>query len=84
MIIHHRVQNYEAWRPVYDAHEPARAAAGLTNGGVYRSAEDPDDIVILFDMADRKKAEAFATSEDLKTAMQHSGVKGRPDMQFVE
>ena len=83
MIIHHRVQNYETWRPVYDAHEPARASAGLTNGRVYRSAEDPDDIVILFDMADRKKAEAFAASEDLKAAMQRSGVQGRPDMQFV-
>jgi hypothetical protein len=34
-------------------------------------------------MADRQKAEAFAASEDLKTAMQHSGVQGRPDVQFV-
>jgi len=83
MIIHHRVQNYEAWRPVYDAHEPARNAAGLTNGRVFRSAEDPDDLVILFDMADQKKAEAFAASEDLKIAMQRAGVQGRPDVQFA-
>ena len=83
MMIHHRVQNYQAWRPIYDAHEPARNSAGLTNGRVSRSADNPDDLVILFDMADRKKAEAFAESEDLKTAMQRSGVRGRPDVQFV-
>jgi hypothetical protein len=83
MIIHHRVQNYEAWRPVYDAHEPTRNAAGLSNGQVFRSAEDPDDLVILFDMADRQKAEAFVASEDLKVAMQRSGVQGKPDVQFT-
>jgi hypothetical protein len=83
MIIRHRVQNYEAWRPVYDAHETARNSAGLTNGRVFRSTDDPDDLVVLFDMADRKKAEAFAASEDLKTAMQRSGVQGRPDVQFI-
>ena len=83
MIIHHRVRNYETWRPVYDAHEPARDAAGLSNGQVFRSAKDPNDLVILFDMQDRNKAEAFAASEDLKFAMQQSGVEGEPDMQFT-
>jgi hypothetical protein len=83
MIIHHRVQNYETWRPVYDAHEPVRNAAGLSNGRVFRSAEDPDDLVILFDMADRQKAEAFVASENLKVAMQRSGVQGKPDTQFT-
>jgi len=84
MIIHHRVQDYEAWRPAYDAHEPARTSAGLSNGQVFRAAEDPNDLVILFDMADRRKAETFAASEDLKTAMQRAGVQGRPDVRFVE
>ena len=43
MIVRHSVHDYGAWRPVYDAHEAARTAAGLTNGRVYRSAEDPND-----------------------------------------
>jgi len=83
MIVRHRVRDYEAWRSVYDAHEPARNVAGLSNGRVFRSADDPDDLVILFDVADRQKAEAFAASEDLKTAMQKGGVEGRPNMQFI-
>src|SRR5207245_7692591 len=35
MVIHHKVRDYAAWRPAYDAHEPSRAGAGITNGRVY-------------------------------------------------
>ena len=84
MIVRHSVRDYGAWRPAYDAHEAARTAAGLTNGRVYRSAEDPNDILILFDMADRRRAEEFGRSDDLRTAMQNSGVVGQPEIQFAD
>jgi hypothetical protein len=84
MIVHHAVRDYAAWRPAYDAHEAARTAAGLTNGRVFRSAEDPNDILILFDMADRRKAEEFGRSEDLRSAMQNSGVIGQPKILFAD
>jgi hypothetical protein len=84
MIVHHSVRDYAAWRPAYDAHEAARRAAGLTNGSVFRSTEDPNDILILFDMADRRRAEEFGGSEDLKSAMQNSGVIGQPKILFAD
>jgi quinol monooxygenase YgiN len=84
MIIHHRVRDYTTWRPVFDAHEPIRIAAGLSNAGVFRSADDPDDLFLLFEFADRQKAEAFAASDELKTAMQRAGVEGTPEMHFTE
>ncbi len=70
MLIHHRVKDYDAWRPLYDAHENSRASAGITNGRVFRKAEDPNDLVILFDAADVAKARSWTTSEDLKSTMQ--------------
>ncbi len=84
MIVHHRVRDYTTWRPVFDAHEPVRTAAGLSNGRVYHSADNPNDLILLFDFADRQKAEEFATSDELKTAMQRAGVEGRPEMHFTE
>jgi hypothetical protein len=84
LIIRHPVRDYAAWRPVYDAHEAARTAAGLTNGCVFRSTEDPNDILILFDMADRRRAEEFGRSDDLRTAMQNSGVVGPPEIRFAD
>ena len=84
LMIHHRVRNYEAWRPAYDAHEPMRNSADLTSGRVFRATDDPNDLVILFDMADRQKAQDFVASDDLKTAMQGAGVKGRPEIYYLE
>jgi hypothetical protein len=84
MIVHHHVREYATWRPVYDAHEPARAAAGLSKGWVFRSADDPNDLLLLFDVADRRRAEEFAGSDDLRMAMQRAGVEGQPEMHFTE
>ncbi len=63
MVIHHKVRDYAAWRPAYDAHEPSRAGAGITNGRVYRKTEDPNDLVILFDIADVARARAWARAK---------------------
>jgi hypothetical protein len=56
LTIHHKVKDYAAWRAGYNVHEKSRLSAGLTNGKVFRSAEDPNDIVILQDVADVAKA----------------------------
>ena len=84
MIVRHSVRDYGAWRPVFDAHEAARTAAGLTNGRVFRSAEDPNDLLLLFEMADRRRAEEFAASDDLRTTMQRAGVLGPPEIRYAE
>ena len=83
MVIHHKVRDYAVWRPAYDAHESNRVGAGITNGRVYRKAEDPNDLVILLDVADVAKARAWASGEDLKTVMQKAGVLGAPAIHFI-
>jgi hypothetical protein len=84
MIVHHSVRDYAAWRPAYDAHEAARRAAGLTNGRVFRSTEDPNDILILFNTSDRRRAEEFGRSNDQRTTMQNAGVVGQPEIRFAD
>jgi hypothetical protein len=83
MIIHHRVRDYAAWRPGYDAHESSRVAAGITDGRVYRNADDPNDIVIVANVSDPDKARAWTASDDLKTAMQKAGVLGAPTIHLI-
>ncbi|MBV8567728.1 MAG: cyclase [Methylobacteriaceae bacterium] len=84
LIVQHKVRDYDAWRPAFDAHKSSQVGAGLTNGRVYRKTDDPNDIVILFDVADVAKARAWTGGEDLRTAMQNAGVLGRPSLHFVE
>jgi hypothetical protein len=51
---------------------------------VYQTVDDPNDVVILLDMADVGKAKAFANSEDLKAAMQRAGVIDAPTLHLLE
>jgi len=83
LTIHHKVKDYAAWRTGYDGHEKSRLSAGITNSRVFRSAEDPNDVVILQDVADVAKARAWLGSDDLKTAMQKGGVIGSPSIRFA-
>ena len=82
--VRHRVKDYAKWRPVFDAHAGAQKSAGLTNPKVYRSADDKNEIVILFDTNELNKAKEFAASPDLKEAMMKAGVADVPTIHFLE
>jgi hypothetical protein len=69
-------------RPM-NAHEKSRGSAGITNGRVFRGVEDPNDVMVLFDVADVAKARMWSVSEDLKSAMAQAGVSGKPAMYFI-
>jgi hypothetical protein len=83
LIVQHKVSEYTAWRSAFDAHESSRTGATITNERVYRGADNPNDLVLLFDVADVAKAKTWAAGEDLKAAMQNAGVLGAPMITFV-
>ncbi len=83
LTIHHKVKDYAAWRKGYDEHEKSRNSAGITNGKVFRSAEDPNDVLILQDVADVAQARAWLGGADLKAAMEKAGVVGAHSVRFA-
>jgi len=83
-IVRHKIADYGKWRPVFDADEGRRKAAGLTNSRVYRSADDKNEIVLIFDVADIKKAKAFTAAPELRDTMIKSGVVDMPTIFFLE
>jgi hypothetical protein len=83
LTIHHKVKDYPAWRKGYDEHEKSRASAGVTNGKVFRSAEDPNDVLIVMDVADAAKARTWLGGSDLKAAMEKAGVVGPHVVRFA-
>lgn len=82
LLIHHKVQNFDTWKPGYDDHKPARDSAGLKELHLLRGIQDANDVVILFQAADLDQARAFVSSDDLKQTMARLGVIGTP--QIVE
>jgi hypothetical protein len=83
MTVHLKVKDYNAWRTSYNGHDKDRASAGITNGKVFRSADDPNDVLILQDAADVSKARTWFGSNEMKATMEKSGVVGSPSIRFA-
>ena len=83
-VIRHTVADYAKWRPIFNSDKPNQEAAGLTNPRVYHTLTDPNDITIVFDMADAAKAKAFSAAKRLKTKMAEAGVVEKPRFTFLE
>jgi hypothetical protein len=83
VLVRHKVQDFDKWKPAYDAHQQARAAAGLQELHLWHNIDDPNEIVLLFEAADVEEAKAFARSSDLKERMRDAGVMGAPDIFFL-
>jgi hypothetical protein len=83
-ITHHKVEDYDAWRPVYDADKGARESAGIKDAGVYRSLQDPNDLYILMEVSDVAAFQKFGESPELRQKMQEGGVIGQPEFALVE
>lgn len=84
IMIRHNVEDFATWKSLYDAHLSAREAAGLKEAHLMRTIDDTSEIVVLFEAHDMDKAKKFLASPDLRTAMQESGVVGKPHMLFLE
>ena len=65
-----RVQDYAKWKVAYDA--------GVSEKHLFQDIDDSSVVTLIFEVEDMKRAEAFFTSDDLRDAMQNSGVVGKP------
>jgi hypothetical protein len=83
LTIHLKVKDYGTWRSAYDGREKSRVSAGIANGRVFRNAEDPNDVVILQDVADAARARFWLGSDDMKAAPLTNGVVGAPNVRFA-
>ena len=84
IFVRHNVADYDAWRKVYDEFDAERRPMGVVAHAVYRGLDAPNEVTVWHDFASREEAQAFASSERLRDAMQRAGVQGHPTIWFVE
>jgi hypothetical protein len=84
MILRFKVKDYDAWRQFFDAGQSRREAFGLSNGHVFRSVEDENEVVLLFDVTDLTKAKQFPTLPEREAIWEKSGVVGTPSHYLIE
>jgi hypothetical protein len=75
-VVRLRVENYERWKPGFDEHEPVRVRHGAKGHQLLRSADDPNDLMIVIRFASRGGAITFFESVSLLTAIERAGVVG--------
>ena len=59
VIVRHKVKDFAAWKRAFEDHASARGTAGLSNARLFRSADDPSEVVILFDTRRHREGEAI-------------------------
>ena len=84
ILIRHKVKDYTKWKPAFDEHGAARKAVGSKGGYLLRNIDDPNEVVMFMEMDDLEKARQFVQSEDLRQAMERSGVADQPDIYFLD
>ena len=83
LFVRHRVNDYGAWRSVYDNVDGLRQQHGCTDAEVHVDPSDKNDIFILHRFPTVEQAQAFAGSDALREAMHSAGVAGAPRIEIV-
>jgi heme-degrading monooxygenase HmoA len=84
VLFHGKLQDYARWKPTFDEHGATRKAAGSKGARVFRSADNPNEVIILMEWDQLKNARQFTQSQDLKKAMEKAGVADKPHVYFLE
>jgi len=84
LIVQHTVRDYDAWKPVFDEHEGVRVRYGCQGHTIYRDADDPNSLTLLFRYESRERADEFMRDPSLREAMERGGVISEPRVSWVE
>ena len=82
-IVRHPVEDYAAWRAVYETVEPLRQEYGCTARSVWQDSANPNEVTVLHFWPSIAQAEGFVGSPGLGEAMHRAGVAGPPRIEIV-
>jgi heme-degrading monooxygenase HmoA len=76
LLERHKVRDYNRWRQVFDADAGGREAAGCRGARIFRNADDPEVVVVLFEWDDLENARRRIESATLSRKFDEAGVSG--------
>lgn len=74
-----KVKDWDTWKRSFDSSKQKRMDAGLVDRAVGYSFGDNHNVTIVYAVNDKKKAEAYFNSPELKERMKVTGVEGTPE-----
>ena len=83
LVIHHFVEDFDTWKPVFDEHEEVRRAHGQIEHRLYQDPGNHNRLVIHCDFPSADAAQGFANDPSLPEAMERAGVTGEPSISLA-
>jgi len=83
LLVRHEVEDYAAWRSVYDSVDGLRKQHGCTNAEVLVDPAAKENVYVVHRFPTVEQAQAFAGSSELREAMGRAGVKGAPRIEIA-
>ena len=83
MVSSYRVDDFDAWKAVFDANEQRRVDNGFIGHHINRSEDDPNQLSIYLAVGDLEAAQAYAGSDQLKALMAEAGVSSPPEQAWM-
>ena len=77
------VKDYARWKAAFDAFDAARRKVGEGAFQVFRSADDPHQVIVLIEWEDLDVARAAMKREELQKVLVEAGVKMPPTILFL-
>ncbi|MGB9938091.1 MAG: putative quinol monooxygenase [Methanobacterium sp.] len=84
VLVINKIEDYDKWRPIFDENMESRQNSGSKEAHVFRSADNPNEVVILYKWDNLDNAKKFFASSDVKTKMQKAGVVGMPNIHLLD
>jgi quinol monooxygenase YgiN len=78
LVIEHGMQDWAAWKPVFDAHASSRKEHGCISEELFQADGDAHMMMNVMRWPDRASAESFLADPSLPEAFRQAGVTGEP------
>ena len=74
VFIQHRVADFDTWYKGYQGATAIQDAGGVTDKAVYRTAGNPNLVLVMHQFGSRDQAESFLGDDKLRAAQESAGV----------
>ena len=81
-MVSHIVCDFDAWKPLFDAEEPARRRFGARRHWLYRDPEDGHDLAIAIDMPSVDAARRLLLDAKARQVFELGGLVSEPGIQL--
>jgi len=82
IIVMHEVEDFAAWRKVYENFDAERKKLGITGHAVNQAVDNPNMVVVYHQADTLDVLKKFVESPRLKEVMKEAGVKSKPEISF--